>query len=377
MNHFINTNASDLSRARTVGLKNLIASPFPVLIVGTQMTHNFFFAADGVVESWSGNSNYNVRVTIGDAFSGPTGGTWSLLVGSGTPFTMPWSIDAAGLQNQLNNDATVIAEGGVYVTEQEPGMFLIAHKTVGVCASIAATTSALVPDCTADVIVLATGSATVRQMVALNLRRNSCANVSSWSTISSPYAGWTGTIDLNTATAIELLRQNGVINGDFLEVTTLLNVDVTDASNNKSTWYQTPVLLRALNYSVSNAVASLTLPVGPTFELQTNSTGNFTIAPASQIHTEFVTISGSAGTRNGVMTATGLVAGARLTVRLTLPATAAIVINLYDLSLTGTLLATVTTDANGYLPTARFEFVFDGTNFKRDAEIVPSFGQQT
>lgn len=377
MNHFINTNASDPSRARMVSLTNLIPSPFPVLVVGTQMTHKWFFAADGVLESFSGDSNYSLKATIGDSFSGPTGGTWSMLVGSGSPFTMNWDIDAAGLQNLLNADATIITNGGVDVTSSGPGQFLIAYRALGAVSSLVVSASLLDPDCTAELAVLATGSATVRQLVSLNLRRTVAAQVTTWTPITSPYNGWSGVIDLNTAPAFELLRQQGVVRGAFIEWDTVLTLEVIDQSNRSTPYYQTPVTLRALNYSSAAAVSPLPVPVGPTFDLQTNSTGNFTVAPASQIHSEFVTITGSAGTRNGILTATGLIAGARVTVRLTLPATASIVINIYDQTLTGTLLATVTSDASGYLPTGRMDFVWDGSNFRRDSEIMPAFGQQT
>jgi hypothetical protein len=50
VNHFINTAASDLSRARTVGLNQLTPEPFPVLVVGTRSNHQFFFANRGTLE---------------------------------------------------------------------------------------------------------------------------------------------------------------------------------------------------------------------------------------------------------------------------------------------------------------------------------------
>lgn len=92
---------------------------------------------------------------------------------------------------------------------------------------------------------------------------------------------------------------------------------------------------------------------------QGNSTGNSAINPASQNHLELVAVTGSARTSNLVVSLVGLVAGARPTIRLALPATAAIVLNVRNGTAGGTIVATLTT--NGSARAVLFELYFDGT----------------
>jgi hypothetical protein len=109
----------------------------------------------------------------------------------------------------------------------------------------------------------------------------------------------------------------------------------------------------------------------------TNASGNFTVIPGSQIHHEEVFVSGVAGTRDCLLTAIGLVPGALVSVRFQLPATAGIIIQMYDQTLLGSLLGTIESQSDGFTPTGRFQFWFDGNNFQRDFEVTPANGQQT
>ena len=378
MDHYINTNATDLARAKTVGLQNLQPMPFPVLTVGNQTTQRFFFANRGVLESWSGNANYSLRITVGKVLGGPTDGTWTFTVGSNAAITLPFDVNAAGLEFAINNDATILAEGGVNVEEAAPGFFLIAWRQLGAIASLAADAGLLEPDCTAELITLATGSASIRAYVLLNLRRNVSQQLTSFTVISSPYAGWSGVLDLNTAAAIELMRQEGEIRDEFLECDALLTLEVTDDSGNRGVFYQTQLTLRAPNYSVASSQTSLPVAIGPSFHASTNNSGNTTVTLTSRIHTEFITVGGAARTSSIVLASTGLTGvNATVALRFLLPATGSIVLNVYDQSTGGTLLATVNSDASGFVPSALLTFVWDGSNFRRVEEAIPSFGQQS
>lgn len=378
MDHYINTAATDISRARTVGLQNLQPAPFPVLTVGNQTTQRFFFANRGALESWSGDGTYSLRLTVAKAQSGPTDGTWTFTVGTNPAITLPFDLDAAGLEFALNNDATIIAEGGVRVEQAAPGFFLIAWKSLGTVVAFAADASLLEPDCTAELVTLATGSSSIRNYVLLNLRRNLSQQLTTFTTVSSPVAGWTGVLDLNTAAAFELLRQLGEMIDEFLECDALLTLEVTDPLGNRAAFYQTPVTLRAINYSVAASQTSLPVPIGPTFHASTNNSGDTTVTLLSRIHTEFITIGGSARTSRIVLSGTGLSGvNATAALRFLLPATDAIALTVYDQSTGGTLLATVNTDAGGFTPSALLTFIWDGSNFRRVEESIPSFGQQS
>lgn len=110
---------------------------------------------------------------------------------------------------------------------------------------------------------------------------------------------------------------------------------------------------------------------------QTSTSGNFTVTPEAQVHHEEITVAGSAGTRACIVTAAGLQKGALVALRFRLPNTAGIILQIYDQSLSGTLLATVLTQSDGFTKASRQQFWFDGANLQRDFEITPPNGQQS
>ncbi len=110
---------------------------------------------------------------------------------------------------------------------------------------------------------------------------------------------------------------------------------------------------------------------------QTNAGGDFQVTPSSQVHHEEITVTGSAGTRRCVVNAAGLAAGALVALRFKLPATAGIIIQVYDQATSGTLLTTINSAADGFTPTARTQVWFDGAHFQRDFEVTPANGQST
>jgi hypothetical protein len=105
--------------------------------------------------------------------------------------------------------------------------------------------------------------------------------------------------------------------------------------------------------------------------------GNLVIQPNSNVHIETIPVSGAAEVRDVVVLATGLEAGAQIGLRFGLPATAGLSHRIFDQSLGGALLATITCDPDGFTPAAKVELFFDGTNLKRDILIIPAFGQQS
>lgn len=109
---------------------------------------------------------------------------------------------------------------------------------------------------------------------------------------------------------------------------------------------------------------------------QANSVGSAVVTPLSQIHTEVITVTGVAGNRDIVVQAPGLIAGAHVALRFELPNVDGINLRIFDQSTAGTLLTTITSQADGYLPAARVELEFDGANWNRDFLILPAFGQQ-
>lgn len=103
-----------------------------------------------------------------------------------------------------------------------------------------------------------------------------------------------------------------------------------------------------------------------------NGGGNSVVTPTAQIHTAAVTISGGASTRKLIVGAAGLEAGAKVFLRFTLPAVDAIIVQVYDQSLAGALLATINTSADGFLPNALLVLDFDGANLVNLARVQPA-----
>lgn len=376
MNHFINTAATDLSRARTTGLNQLTPEPFPVLVVGTRTTHKFFFADRGTLESWSGQANYSLRVTVGDAYSPPVGSTFELTVASEDPLNIAYDVDQAGLQNVLNDSAGVTADGGVDVLSQGIGRFLIAYRAAGLPASAIVADGALLnPDSTADLLTLRTGDSTHRQLMMLTLSRTVPVQVETWTPILSPYAGWSGDIPLTSSATIQLLRLNGVQHGPYIQCTTLITVEVLDASQYPTAYFQAPLILRAINETLSTVpVDTTTLPVGPTDAEQTIAApGSLTVTPTSQIHTASVSVTGIAGAYNLLVQSTGLVAGARidLIVLFDVADAVQIALSIYTTSTGGELLFQFT---RVHEQNALFVLYANGSGgFKRVSATVPAF----
>jgi hypothetical protein len=163
-----------------------------------------------------------------------------------------WDIDAPGLQNALNSNSSIIASGGVDVSRQGDGQFLIAYRAVGAVSTILFNGALLVPDCTITSLVLTTGTSTARQFLMVTIARVVPLQTTTFTAIVSPYAGYQGYLRLISSTAMELIRMNGVKRGNFLECQSVINVEIIDTNGNVMPFYQSPVLLRALNYSLES-----------------------------------------------------------------------------------------------------------------------------
>jgi hypothetical protein len=95
------------------------------------------------------------------------------------------------------------------------------------------------------------------------------------------------------------------------------------------------------------AALPIATPAFVSLHAQTNSTGNSTISPTTIVHTEQVTITGVAGTRNLLVSTTGLPAGARVDIAVVFNTAANnIVINARTSTIGGTLLFTFTRSAS-------------------------------
>lgn len=106
---------------------------------------------------------------------------------------------------------------------------------------------------------------------------------------------------------------------------------------------------------------------------QTNAAGNSSVTPTGLLHTEEISFTGGAGTRNIVLAAAGYPQGAQVEILALLPnLTPGIVINVYSNSLTGSPILTYTTDA--FQPNVLFKAVVNGTAGYDGVELIaPAF----
>jgi hypothetical protein len=96
------------------------------------------------------------------------------------------------------------------------------------------------------------------------------------------------------------------------------------------------------------------------YHSSTNNSGNTTVSPQSENHTERLTFTGSAGTRNILLdTSSPPNFGDRIVVACVFPATPGILVNFYTTAISGTPLADFTTD--GSQLSGQFEFVYNSS----------------
>jgi len=109
------------------------------------------------------------------------------------------------------------------------------------------------------------------------------------------------------------------------------------------------------------------------YNAQSNSSGNTTVSPGvlAAMHTEAITFTGSAGTRVVILdTATSPADGTVARLRLNLPATASIVVEVRNATSGGTLLASVETDGSG--SDAFLSFTYTGSAWSLDFATYPT-----
>lgn len=242
---FINTAVTDMARARTISLSQLASQGFPVLAYNDLREFDFYFHNNGTIEAFSGDPTYGLRATLGNVNLGPFDGTYAVTCGS-TSDALQNDTDAAGLQDELNLLSSIISNGGIAVDGEFPNFFLT-WKTVGAKPAITADATNLVPNSGIVITTLTTGDATHTERLALTLRQQAISSSTDFDAITSPYDGWTGAIETDTIGALALLLKYGVAVDGFVQVATVLTLEVLTPAGDNVTYYQAPVLLRAKN----------------------------------------------------------------------------------------------------------------------------------
>jgi hypothetical protein len=198
--------------------------------------------------------------------------------------------------------------------------------------------------------------------------------------------GKSGYLALTTTDLIDAIDLAFHENTRAKTVQLVLQVSVTDPSGYRhvyamlpiTVWGRVPVFTPAntpipsATYLTASEIAALYALRAAGYNAQANSTGNSSVAPASTVamHTEIITFSGVARTSVVILSTTGRSAGDQIVLRLGLPTTTAIVVEVRNATASGTLLASLTTDGSG--DDATLGLVFDGTAWQRLSLSFPS-----
>ena len=195
--------------------------------------------------------------------------------------------------------------------------------------------------------------------------------------------GFTGTLSLNTPTLISRVRAaitDGYGRGKWFASNVtgarfpfhIRHIGIDGSYQTCALWQQMVrdrVLTNAADSSSQPSSTYLTIAEGDArylmrtqgYEAVANSTGNTTVTPASNVYhqTEVVNVSGSTRTSVIILATTTRATGDRLSLRLNLPATAAITMEVRNATAAGTLLTSITTDGSG--DDAAIDYVYDGS----------------
>lgn len=139
------------------------------------------------------------------------------------------------------------------------------------------------------------------------------------------------------------------------ESSTVIRPDDFNASTNPQVW--------------KLVLDGAALAPGNSYLASANSTGNTTLTRTAETNVEIVSVTGSARTSIVILATTDAVEGDLMKLRLNLPATASIVMEVRNAASGGTLLFSITTDGSG--DDAYLELYFDGTAWQRLFNVMP------
>mgnify|MGYP002135492551 FL=1 len=248
---------------------------------------------------------------------------------------------------------------GIGRTPVDASAFILTTSPATITLSSAGASALLLSDGSEWILVLAydpASTAPTRDEVILN-----------WDFITALTGGTSTDLD-GQATASGAVTTGQIVaitreNNDVLATSLWQLVDGTDA--------ESATVIRPDDYDAStNArVWKLTAPGLNSYEAASNSTGNTTVTPTQSNHVAILVFTGSAGTRIAILSTTNQLVGNTLELRLNLPTTAAIVVEVRNGTAGGTLLYSLTTDGSG--DDAYLRLYFDGTAWQRLANIIP------
>lgn len=375
---YINTRASSLDRALVQSESDLSPISTVDLVVGdTRPVELFFVNGIGGFETWSGNAAYAPTLAVGDCGS-PTGGTFTLTFGANTTAALAWNITPAALKTVLEGLAGIGA-GNISVSGVAGEYYVVEFIGTLAATDVAEFTGdpdELTPEATIEIATIRAGGVGVNERQMISLGRNPLAYSDVWTPIPN---GWSGVLDLATFAMVARFSEGS--SGGTLA--SRLQIAVTDTLNRRATYARVNANVRCtiINpesfagaskptlVTAAEMEAAIAAGGGNALTLVANSTGNSTLTITPPNTTAIVTVTGAAGTRVLALPTAAMTAGTHLRMRVNLPATEGIAVEVRNAAAGGTLLYSLTseTEAVAYA----LELYFDGTAWKPFSNVGP------
>jgi hypothetical protein len=330
---YLNINALSPADAVVTAQQDMTAATIPELVLGDTPTFNFYFTDNtNTWPSWAGNAYYTLTWALSDAVAGDFAP--AATTANATPITGGWSVilplnsfDLIGLLNTKRiGQSYPVQNLWQQLRVQDPS-----------------------------------GNEITRAMIWTPIRYRAISDTQNTES-ASPTGGRFVAVDsanvLQTPNAYSFYAANPVP-ASVLGTATNGQTFIGNGSG-----FTKATLTAGEGITITNGSGSITIATtrrSGSYNAQSNSSGTSTITPVptSMQHVEMITFSGSAGTRTIVLDTADRVAGDMCFLRMTVPATANIVVEVRNSTSGGTLLSQLTTDTSG--DDASFTYVYTGS----------------
>lgn len=221
----------------------------PTLVAGDTYTVRVFLVNRGGVDSASGAGSYSIKLALGTAGAEPTGGTFTVSDGVDTSAAIAFDAAAATVQTALNamNASAGPGSGTVTVTKGGDGLYLIKWNANGARSALTVNTDSLTPGSDAIINEEQTGDGSTKEWQSIKLAQQPVLTQSTWTPITSPYNGWSGSFPLNT---YDVLAAVASASSNLWQPT--LELELTDPSAARRTIFQGTINVTAEVINLGN-----------------------------------------------------------------------------------------------------------------------------
>jgi hypothetical protein len=351
---FVNVNASSIASALVRAVDNMSPIPFPQLVIGDGRQYELYFVdGTGNFAAFSGNAGYIPYIAIGEC-GFPTGGTAIWTWSGHSTGALAYNISPAALQTALEA-LSGIGAGNIAVAGVAGKYYVVTFQgTLGGAAQpeITVNFAALTPASTVEISTVVTGASGINAVQLATLAENPITFADDWTTIAN---GWTGQLSTRTLEIFQAFVAAGNIINDTFQITVGDPLGVRTTFLKISAQIQCTIInpesfagadkpLLATQAALNAAVLGQNNFARSAFS--STAAGNTDIPKNSTCRhlTAVITVSNGPGTRTFSLLGTGAVAGDTILAVLLPDTTAGNLLEIFNASPAGTLLASITTD---------------------------------